>query len=498
MDTPQFSAAVRQVWGSLQAAQGEAAPIWPGVWLVPLPTERRRRPAANRFQGQLLAALLISPDFVTSDQFHMVCGAGHLDTTAVKARIGADDLFGESEVRRLSNSLVWMQQDALEITRRTGELQSMSRQLGDSYEELSLLYKLSTSMTVNQPPDQFLTDACHDLQEVGGFKWMALHLADDEDRLHKLSDRVYTSGAIGCTPDVLRRISRLLTSADGKQQIIDDTKSLKIPHVPTLARQLLVVPLVRENKRFGTLIGGDKSDDTNISSVDAKLCNSLAIGLTIFIENTMLYEDMHAMFLGTLHALTNSIDAKDRYTRGHSERVALMSRALAGAAGLPAETVERVYISGLVHDVGKIGVPEAVLTKPGKLTDEEFGLIKMHPEIGARILRDIRQMNDLIPGVLYHHERWDGRGYPMKLAGEAIPLFGRLICLADSFDAMSSTRTYRHALTHDKVLGEITRCAGTQFDPKLAELFVKLDFTEFQRMLERHQAGEIEQGSVTP
>jgi len=248
------------------------------------------------------------------------------------------------------------------------------------------------------------------------------------------------------------------------------------------------VPLRTQGKPIGVLIGGDKLDGSELTSVDSKLCDSLASTLAIFLENRMLYEDMHAMFLGTLHALTSAIDAKDSYTHGHTERVAMLARMLGEKIGLDRETVERLYISGLVHDVGKIGVPEAVLCKPGKLTDDEFELIKMHPEIGGRILQDIRQMQDLLPGVLYHHERWDGRGYPSRLAGRDIPLFGRLIGLADAFDAMSSTRTYRSAMDLNEVLSEIRRCAGAQFDPELAEAFLDLDFTPFFELIEKHQA----------
>jgi len=145
-----------------------------------------------------------------------------------------------------------------------------------------------------------------------------------------------------------------------------------------------------------------------------------------------------------------------------------------------------VYLSGLVHDVGKIGVPESVLTKPGKLTDTEFDLIKRHPQIGARILEGIRQMHDLIPGVLYHHESWDGSGYPEGLAGREIPLFGRIIGLADAFDAMCSDRTYRQARPMHEALDEVRRCSGKQFDPELADIFVKLDFSEYLDMIEQH------------
>ena len=193
---------------------------------------------------------------------------------------------------------------------------------------------------------------------------------------------------------------------------------------------------------------------------------------------------MQGLFMGVLHALTRSIDAKDAYTRGHSQRVAELSRALAIKIGLPEEQCERIYLSGLLHDVGKIGVPEAVLTKPGRLTDAEFDAIKKHPEIGAQILGNIKQLQDILPGVLYHHERWDGKGYPHQIAGEKIPLMGRIICVADCFDAMSSTRTYRPALPLDTVLAEIRRCGGAQFDPALANVFVTLDFSPYRQAVE--------------
>jgi HD-GYP domain-containing protein (c-di-GMP phosphodiesterase class II) len=180
-----------------------------------------------------------------------------------------------------------------------------------------------------------------------------------------------------------------------------------------------------------------------------------------------------------LRAMVNSVDAKDRYTCGHSERVAHISRALAQAAQLPPVDCDRVYLAGLLHDVGKIGVPDAILCKPGKLTTDEFDALKKHPEIGVRILSPVKQIRDLLPGVLYHHERMDGRGYPEGLAGEGIPRLGRMICLADCFDAMTTNRTYRSAMPLTLAIAEIRRCSGTQFDPALSELFLELDLESF-------------------
>jgi len=221
--------------------------------------------------------------------------------------------------------------------------------------------------------------------------------------------------------------------------------------------------------------------------VDSKLLNSIANESAIYLENAMLFDDVRGLSMGLLHSLTSAVDAKDAYTCGHSERVALLSRSLAAEAGLSEHHVERIYMAGLLHDVGKIGVPEAVLQKTGKLTDEEFDQIKKHPEIGAKILRDIKQIEDIIPGVLHHHERYDGKGYPSGLAGESIPLMGRIICLADCFDAMTSSRTYRKALPLEVALTEIRRCSGTQFDPVLADAFLKLGINQLRDLIHNHQ-----------
>ncbi len=486
-----FAAAVKTKWPEIGDALSRVTELWPGVSVVALPDAGRRRLDTMRCPLSLHAALMVGPCLVSSEQLHRICDEAQLDYRATVARINPDRLMDTDEARRLALALSWMHEDAGEIDRQAHELQTLSTELADSYEELSLLYKLSTSMVVNQAPAQFLADVCGELQQVVGLRWLAVRLIDNEPRLQGLAGQLIVAGHTGAAPDRFQAVAAELLKRFANATapvIIDDTTTLGIPELLGSAGSLLVVPLRREDGTLGLMIGGDKLDAANITSVDSKLCDSLANTLTIFLENLMLYEDAQAMFMGTLHALTRAIDAKDSYTHGHSERVALLSRMLAEAVGLDAETVERVYIAGLIHDVGKIGVPEAVLTKPGRLTDDEFDLIKMHPEIGGKILRDIRQMQDLIPGVMYHHERYDGRGYPHGRAGDDIPLFGRLICLADSFDAMSSNRTYRAAMDRQRVLDEIRKCAGTQFDPTLAEAFVNLDFVPFDMMIQKHQA----------
>ena len=367
----------------------------------------------------------------------------------------------------------------------------MSRELCESYEELSLLYRLSSNMVVNQPPAAFLSQAGRELNEMAGFEGVAITLLEDEPRLEGLAGHSFAAGTLATiAPEQMRRIGRHLVAGvpnDGQPWIIDDTAPIGVFGLAHVADNALVVPLRSNGKILGFIIGGGKNDNKQISSVDSKLFRSLADSISVFLENVMLYEDMQSMFLGSLHALTAAIDAKDSYTRGHSERVALMSRLIARRAGFDDLLVERRYLAGLVHDVGKIGVPEAVLCKSGELTAEEFDQIKQHPTIGARILQDIRHMADLVPGVLYHHERWDGGGYPQGLGQTDIPLMARVIGLADAFDAMSSDRTYRQAMRPDEVLVEIRRCSGTQFDPQLAKVIPTIDFGPFYELASRQR-----------
>ena len=176
----------------------------------------------------------------------------------------------------------------------------------------------------------------------------------------------------------------------------------------------------------------------------------------------------------SIETFTGFIDAKDPYTNGHSKRVAIYTRSIAEAMGYEGEELDRIYYIALLHDCGKIGVPDNILRKPGKLTDEEFEIIKSHTVRGGEILSRFKSLKNVGEGALYHHERYDGSGYPEGRAGEDIPLIARMICVADSFDAMNSNRVYRKKLTREYIIGEIEKNKGRQFDPKIADVMLRL------------------------
>ena len=230
---------------------------------------------------------------------------------------------------------------------------------------------------------------------------------------------------------------------------------------------------------IGMLVAINRLDKPDFDSTDAKLFTSVASECAVFVENNRLFGDLKELFIGSLKALTRSIDAKDRYTRGHSERVGFISKwiaeHLAEDEGLDQEQIQKIYLAGLLHDIGKIGIDEKLLCKIGRLTAKEKNRLRMHPSIGANILSGIRQMRDIIPGVLNHHERVDGKGYPAGLKGDQIPLMGKIVGLADCFDAMTSERVYKDTVSVDKAVAEIENRLGTQFDEKVATAFLKSD-----------------------
>jgi HD-GYP domain-containing protein (c-di-GMP phosphodiesterase class II) len=378
---------------------------------------------------------------------------------------------------------------------RTGEqsaaIESLSFKLLQAYEETNLLFRLSRSMNLMFEPRELMAMSCAQLGEVLPQAWVAARFADGVGP-ESLRGLFVTHGALEGDPAELEAQLELELQRD---QADDWTRVLhpgRHPIADAVGCEVLLDPIVEEGKLLGFLLCGGKSGepgtgDEEATSGEMMLLAAAADLLGVFHQNLSRFNEQQQLFFGSLRALSAAIDAKDRYTRGHSERVSWLGEHLARRLGLDRQTVENVRIAGLLHDVGKIGVPEAVLGKDCRLTDREYDLIREHPQIGHDILKGIPQLEPMLPGVLHHHERFDGGGYPHGLAGEDIPLLGRVLGVADMIDAMSSTRTYRVGMARELVLREVAEASGTQLDPSIARLVPSLDLEQYASMLESHR-----------
>lgn len=252
----------------------------------------------------------------------------------------------------------------------------------------------------------------------------------------------------------------------------------------------LIVTRTRiRNRDAGFLVALSYTRGKRFDEGQRKLLSIVANRAAAAIENAKLYEDLKATFHQTIKGLASAIDKMDRYTAGHSERVAAYAQILAIKLGLPEDQIEIIRQSALMHDIGKIGCVMN-LNKPGKLSQAEYEIFKKHPGYGREILEPITFLSPLVPGVYMHHERWDGRGYPLGLEKQDIPLIARIIAVADTYDAMTSDRAYRKALPHEVSINEIRRCAKSQFDPDVAG--------EFCEAIENERQEKVEQGEQVP
>ncbi|MBN1554554.1 MAG: HD domain-containing protein [Phycisphaerae bacterium] len=428
-----------------------------------------------RDRHRLIGAVVVefpTLEMLDEEHFARLCDRLELDRQVLRGYAHQACRYAADEASHVQDMFTMFLQDQLRNQDANQALTSLSMNLAGTYEELSLLYHVSSSMKVSQEPTAFLQDVCDELREVISVEVVLAVVHDTRTRMDQ--DILVKAGS----DDIDTRQLRLLAASYVLPQF-QDASSLVLnnifhssgsPFLSQSVRSLIAVPLTVEREIIGLVMGLNKSGE--FDSYDAKLISSIAGQSSVFLANHRMYAELQELLVGVLQSLTESIDAKDPYTCGHSRRVAEISRRMAEAIGLEPQRVQQIYLAGLLHDVGKIGVPEAILCKTGKLTDKEYKIIQQHPSIGAKILRRIRNLEPIISGVISHHERMDGRGYPNGLSGENVPLEGRILGLADSWDAMTSQRTYRQAMSLQKAEEEIRRCAGTQFDPKLVDLFL--------------------------
>lgn len=266
-------------------------------------------------------------------------------------------------------------------------------------------------------------------------------------------------------------------ASQGEPLILEsDSKSTpeKVPPLPATIQSYIVFPLKTSNGVLGTLNLVRMKDTGSFSNVELEIINVLSSQASVAIENARLYQNLRDNYLKTISGFALAVEAKDKYTHGHSENVMKYTIVLAKHLGLSAREMEQIKYAGLLHDIGKIGIEEGILNKPGKLTREEFEQIKRHPDLGARILANVPFFESLIPLIRHHHEHYNGGGYPDGLKGEQIPYGARILSVADAFEAMTSDRTYRKAMPREMAFNILINERSRQFDPSIVDAFIDI------------------------
>lgn len=239
-------------------------------------------------------------------------------------------------------------------------------------------------------------------------------------------------------------------------------------------RSAMCAPLLNRGKVLG-VIYLDSTDQSNLFvEDDLALLSAMALKAGIALDNARLYDDMRNLLINTVETLVRAIQARDPYTSGHSVRVTRYALQIGARLGIGTTDQHHLYLAAMLHDIGKIGIPDDLLNRPGRLNEAEIATVREHVKLGANMLRALGEMHPIVPLILHHHEAWNGSGYPDGLKGEKIPLISRILSVADSFDAMTSDRPYRQALLRTEAIDELKRCRGTTYEPKIVDVFLEV------------------------
>jgi hypothetical protein len=365
------------------------------------------------------------------------------------------------------------------------ELHQITDELSSRYEEISLLYsisgKLSRADDLRTTVVNVLAEWRNVLQADCAFLWLR-----DPTRMEFSFGPHEPPGAHGEGRPTWEHFARRLADSLDNSGEEAHLESLGTQHpIARLLRRetdCIAVAVRSEGRLRGVVCGLRPARHPDFGTPEVRLLQSLAAQLGLALTNADLYEDLKSFLTNTVKTLVAAIDAKDSYTAGHSERVNIVSMLLGNEMNLELQELEALYWGSLLHDVGKIGMPESILNKPGQLDDTEIEIVKQHPSRGWEMLHAIDKLRGAADGVRLHHERWDGKGYPLGLAGEDIPRIARIIAVADTFDAIISNRSYRKGQSAARALEIIDSVSGSQFDPAVVETLRRL-----LPLLDKHQ-----------
>lgn len=360
--------------------------------------------------------------------------------------------------------------------RHEREKDQLSSQVVKTFEEISLIYGITQNLRISSSAEDLCERAMDWLADCVGACGVSVRL-DRQRCASSLYGGACESAWLeaGDVPPNWRDAEKLIAQR-GLLNLnhpyvanANQTSAADWP-IPGVERMILV-PIREGDNAFGWMAAWNRHDEEEFGSIEANLMQSIASILGIHAGNHDLYRQQAELIASVVRTLSAAIDAKDPYTCGHSDRVARFSVRLAQQMGLPQDQLDVIYMGGLLHDIGKIGIDDNILRKPSRLTDEEYAHIRLHPEMGYRIIKDIKPFEACLDVVLHHHEAWNGTGYPHKLAGENIPLLARIAAVADSYDAMTSDRPYRKGMAREKVETILREERGVMWDPSVVDAY---------------------------
>lgn len=355
---------------------------------------------------------------------------------------------------------------------------NMARQLGRQFNALITVAEIDRAILSALDTEKIVNTVITRMREVFNYDFVSVTLFDSKG---ENPAKTFTGSS---KPDILAFADNMEITPKEMEKFIDNKEILSIsvkedlpPHLVPFAKggikSFVVLPLFLKQNLAGVIALGSLDLSEPIQE-DLSQVRQLADQVAVALSNAQLIEDLDSLNWGTLTALARTVDAKSPWTAGHSERVTEMALKIGRVLGLTPDELENLHRGGLLHDIGKIGIPISILDKPGKLIDEEYQSIKEHPDMGARILEPIAAYAQVVPMVLQHHERFDGKGYPGTIAGENLSLGARILAVADVYDALISDRPYRAGMEPGRVIEIIKQEEGSQFDPKVVQGFLEI------------------------
>jgi len=363
---------------------------------------------------------------------------------------------------------------------KTAVIEQLNRELDRRIDELTRLYTISEGFDQFMETDQLFDRITEIARDVTGAQRISVMVLDRTRSFLEIRaavgvpDQVVQSTRQQIGNGLAGQVARTGKHARVTDRMIDlCVRASDGRDADYRTNSWMSLPLYIGEEIFGVLNVTDKMDGSDFSDEDEHVLLSLTEKAGTKLENQALYEGIYSNLVDTLNSLVTTIEAKDPYTRHHSQRVTDYSISLAKLLSLDDDQIEMLNFAGMLHDIGKIGVRDDILIKVEPLSEEEFETIKLHPTIGERIVEPLGLVPEEKAIIRHHHERYDGKGYPDGLKGEAIPLLARVVAVTDAFDAMTTTRSYRQALPVPTALGEMRRYAGTQFDPQIANVWVE-------------------------